>query len=177
MNLPKQHLAIQTMNICESCSKRQKTCCETTDIFVSLGDIRRIESYMGLDASDFSEKRQATEDYLSGLNEEKDPNWSITIDKDNNRRVLKKDDEKCCFLGDGCTLPLEIKPLVCRIYPWDFEGYNVVIGTPDCPKDLLEKNKDKLIGISYKAACDWAAQLQSELLEEIELESKLTHKK
>jgi len=55
---------------------------------------------------------------------------------ENNRLKLKTINEKCIFLTDeGCNLPLEIRPLYCRVFPfWPSIDFNniYVLSSSDC---------------------------------------------
>ena len=60
--------------------------------------------------------------------------------EDGQRRVLKQQPDKdCFFLGpQGCSLPAEARPLICRLYPFDYNA-DRILPTPasGCPVELL----------------------------------------
>lgn len=94
------------------------------------GDVARIAAHTG--ASGFTHRTRPT-DPAYFEHDPDDPNWvRYTIAPDGTRQVLKKQDGReagaggvhgragdCTFLGKaGCVLPEEVRPLVCRLYPF-----------------------------------------------------------
>lgn len=153
-----------TNHICTQCSKRQLTCCQDSDPFVTLGDIQRISKEIG--HSNFFERRLAGKSYLQATKDFDDPLWNEVTIRDNTRRVTKKasNNVDCIFLScNGCVLPEDIKPLVCRIYPYDFIGTKLMLLDPACPKDLVGKCPPKDLGITRKSAQKLLNQLYKEL--------------
>ncbi len=124
---------------CARCASTQKTCCQHAQILVTSGDVARIAAHTGRE--DFHHHAPPIHpDVL--LHVESDPNWvRYTVAADGTRHVLKKQDGinpgagghrgqrgDCTFLGAaGCVLPVEVRPSVCRLYPfmyneWRMEG-------------------------------------------------------
>lgn len=115
---------------CARCASVQKTCCQRAEIVVTTGDLARIAAHTG--HADVAHRTRPTDpSYLE--HDPDDPNWTAyTIAPDGTRRVLKKQDGvhaglsghrgqagDCAFLGPaGCALPEEVRPLVCRLYPF-----------------------------------------------------------
>ncbi|MEN6620798.1 MAG: YkgJ family cysteine cluster protein [Smithella sp.] len=165
-------------SICSECVKRkilanEGTCCQDSDVFVSLGDLKRICIYKN--SFNFYEYREATEPYLEELKRCDDKLWNnVTITPKRMRRVLRKKGKNCIFLDEntGCTLPMEIKPLVCRIYPYGYDNAKIILDNNcGCPQDLLNLDScnnaiEINFGVSIEKAELWRAQLYCELADE-----------
>src|SRR5579864_8093717 len=105
--------------LCVRCARQGKTCCQSCEVYATPADVRRIAAHTG--QQDFTEFRPADDPIY--VNHADDPTWmKYVFQADGTRRVLKREAEgDCTFLGPhGCRLPLEVRPLVCRIYPYDF---------------------------------------------------------
>ena len=101
-----------------------------------------------------------------------DPIWiENVIRPDGTRRVLQRQpDGDCTFLGDaGCALPLETRPLICRIYPFDYtaDGLRDELAH-GCPMELLPAGQSLLQALDIKRsdAERWHKQLYAEVLTE-----------
>lgn len=153
--------------LCVRCAGHQKTCCQKTDIFVTLGDVRRIEKASS--SIRFTEYR-APEDAAYDQTAE-DPFWHRHVfQPDGTRRVLKQQSNgDCHFLGpQGCTLAATVRPLICRLYPFDY----TVDGIKEqpaggCPVELLRSQQQLLqvLGMDRDEAERYRAQLYAELQE------------
>jgi Fe-S-cluster containining protein len=115
---------------CARCAVTRKTCCQRAEIVVTTGDVARIAAHTNL--SGFTQRTRPTDPaYLEP--DPDDPNWGrYTIAADGTRRVLVRQDGvnpgasghrggagDCTFLGPaGCVLPEDVRPLVCRLYPF-----------------------------------------------------------
>jgi Fe-S-cluster containining protein len=128
--------------------------------------LERIESHSGRE--DFFEYRQP--DNPEYADQDDDPVWRDHVFRDDgSRRVLKRrPDGDCTFLGPhGCTLPLEVRPLVCRIYPYDFseEGIHEEL-SEGCPLELLRPGQGLIQALDMKLADAqrWRDQLYQEIL-------------
>ena len=79
----------------------------------------------------------------------------------------------CIFLTPtGCLLPMNIRPLVCRLHPHEYTAGGVYEGfAPGCPKDVLEAgmSPDVYMDMAPTAVSGWHKMLY----EEIVLEKKL----
>ena len=162
------------MDICKQCSKRQLTCCQDSDIFITLGDIKRISKYILdthiLSNTDFYEDREAGEAYIKAVKDNpKDIIWNLVTINNGMRRVTKKNEGDCIFLSTtGCLLPLEIRPLVCRIYPFDFNQSGVFISSNcACPLDLVGNDPPAALEIKLEDAIRWHKMLYKELKDEL----------
>ncbi|MEZ6126450.1 MAG: YkgJ family cysteine cluster protein [Planctomycetaceae bacterium] len=153
--------------LCARCARHQKTCCQQTDIFVTLGDIDRIAQHTGQSASQFSEFRAADDPVY--LDQDDDPTWKAHVFRsDGTRRVLRQQANRdCTFLGaEGCTLPLETRPLICRLYPFDYTDAGVKpLPAGGCPVELLRPQQQLLptLDMKFEDAYRWHEQLYREL--------------
>jgi Fe-S-cluster containining protein len=154
--------------LCVRCARHMKTCCQTCDIFTTRGDVARIEAHTG--QTGFTEFRPPkSPDYAD---QDDDPLWRDNVfQADGTRRVLKKQASgDCTFLGSaGCTLPLEVRPLVCRIYPYDYTAEGIQDDlAPGCPLELLAPGQGLIeaLEMSRADAERWHEQLYAELQRE-----------
>ncbi len=102
--------------ICRVCARQRRTCCQYHDIYVTLGDCRRIQTITR--EIDFFEYRGCADMAYADQND--DPVWQQKVFRsDGSRRVLKqKSNGDCCFLTEsGCRLALDVRPLICRLFP------------------------------------------------------------
>jgi Fe-S-cluster containining protein len=134
-------------------------------VYVSPGDVKRIADHTG--RNDFYEFRApGSSEYLHN---EDDPAWQGGVFRpDGTRRVLRRrSDGDCTFLGpQGCTLPLEVRPLVCRLYPYDYTEQGI---RPElargCPTELLRAGQGLIeaLGMNLGDAQRWHRQLYAEI--------------
>ena len=154
--------------LCARCARHQKTCCQVPQIFVTRGDLARIEAETG--RTEFSEFRLP--DHPGYADQDDDPIWrDNAFQPDGTRRVLKKQlNGDCTFLGPaGCTLTTSARPLVCRLYPFDYTADGFLDNlAPGCPLELLQPGQALLptLGMSREVAESWRRQLYDELLQE-----------
>ena len=155
--------------LCVRCSRRMKTCCQSCEIFTTEGDVGRITDYSG--RREFTEYRAPSDPVY--LEQDDDPLWlRAAFQPDGTRRVLKKQPNgDCTFLGNaGCVLPLEIRPLVCRIYPFDYteRGLRDELAT-GCPTHLLPEGVGLVEALDMQRADGerWHGQLYDELRTEL----------
>ena len=151
---------------CALCARKGATCCTGTQILLTSGDVKRITA--ALLRNDFYMFQKADEGYLDPGD---DPLWThITIRPDGSRRVLLRDDRKhCSLLGpSGCSLPMNTRPLVCRIYPVAFTTDWIDGIDPSCPIAHTARASDWLseIGMSKDDARKWHRILMDELFAE-----------
>lgn len=154
--------------LCVRCARHTRTCCQRSEIYATPGDVRRIGLHTQRD--DFTEYRvPANPDYLD---QDDDPVWREKVFRaDNSRRVLKRQpDGDCTFLGEsGCTLPLEIRPLVCRLYPYDYTAAGLLVDLVEgCPLELLPPGQGLIEALEMNR--DDAVRWHRQLYEEIQME-------
>lgn len=102
------------MRLCERCARTQQTCCEKASVRLTSGDVERIGRFTGL--QDFYEAADTSKWEVDLA----DPLFSSVLVRDA-CRMLKRTERGCSFLSKcGCALPLEVRPLICRLYPMDY---------------------------------------------------------
>lgn len=168
-NAPPANAAPSPLEIlCVRCARHHETCCQNTDIYVTLQDVRRIEDHVGFGG--FFEFRQPADPVY--VFQADDPLWMEKVfQPDGSRRVLRhKENEDCLFLGgEGCTLPSEVRPLICRLYPFDYNAEGLKPEPASgCPKHLLAPGQSVFdgVGVNPDNARRWHAMLYEELQQE-----------
>ena len=154
------------MEICFKCATLGPTCCcHERDILVTKGDIERIHQFLG--SGNFFEYR--TPCNSAYVEQDDDPNWlKYTLHEDGTRRVLKRAPARvgCSFLTEtGCLFPVNIRPLVCRLYPFTYNEQGITGVLSECPEQLLQDGETIIdaLGMSYEEARDWWILLYTEL--------------
>jgi Fe-S-cluster containining protein len=160
--------------LCVRCARHTRTCCQRCEVYVTPGDVRRIAAHTGTD--DFHEFRPAGDP--SYADQDDDPTWKHHVFRaDGTRRVLKRRPAgDCTFLGPhGCRLPLAVRPLICRIYPYDYtaEGLKEELSR-GCPMGLVRPGLTLIdeLGMNRADAERWHRQLYDEVRAEERLEKK-----
>lgn len=154
--------------LCVRCARHMKTCCQTSEVYVTPGDVRRIAAHVGYE--DFHEYRLPEDPVY--LKHDDDPIWlERVLRPDGSRRILKRQSNgDCGFLGEqGCRLPLEVRPLICRIYPFDFNEQGIYDTlAKGCPTELLKPGQGLLqaLDMDRLAAERWHRQLYDEVRDE-----------
>lgn len=168
MNAGERIHMIDHVVLCTLCAQQGKTCCVETDIFVTMGDVRRIFDFTK--KHDFYEfRRCSTEAYRD---QSDDPQWDRQVfGPDGTRRVVKRESSgRCLFLSTmGCTLPLVVRPLVCRLHPhlYNAQGFYPDLA-PECPVHLLPPGKhpeQTIQGFRKGEAVHWHHLLYQEIME------------
>jgi Fe-S-cluster containining protein len=128
-------------HICETCHKSGKGCCifrgsvTSEQIGIFQNDITMIENHLGIMGSEFIIKETVNKNFIETLSQTVHPIFT-KIYHNNISFRLKTINSRCIFLGEnGCSLPLEARPLYCRIYPFfpskDFLNI-IVLSSYDC---------------------------------------------
>ncbi|MDR1744888.1 MAG: YkgJ family cysteine cluster protein [Planctomycetota bacterium] len=152
-------------SLCSRCACSGATCCQKTEIFLTAGDVARIRG---------AGVREEFWDHVAPTDEEckpdfsYDPVWSRIFDDRGRRRIIRhREDGGCWFLtGRGCSLSLDARPLVCRLYPFDYTPTTIkgVYGHL-CPSP--EKENPPLLlaalGMNRDEAEQWRRQLYGEI--------------
>jgi len=152
------------MRLCAICAGLGKSCCEQRDVLLSDGDVERISVHAG--RLDFFESRPACS--TAYLDQDDDPLWNVyTLDEGGRRRVLKhRTPGRCWFLGpQGCRLPVERRPLVCRLHPFEYTEERLTGLSPECPAGFLAAGETLLANLEMNPgeAEEWRRQLYEEL--------------
>jgi len=152
--------------LCARCARHQKTCCQNSEVYVSLGDLRRIAAHTG--QTDFFQFQPAGR--AEYADQDDDPTWrDYVFRSDGTRRVLKQHPNgDCVFLGPvGCVMPYETRPLACRLYPHDYTDQGLLPGnSPGCPLELLAPGQTlfETLNMSHEIGRRWHQQLYHEIL-------------
>lgn len=154
--------------LCVRCARHTVTCCQRSEVYVTPGDVERIAAHTG--RADFSEFRAPGN--VEYLPQDDDPAWRDRVFRpDGTRRVLRREaNGDCTFLGPrGCTLPLEVRPLICRLYPFDYTeaGLRDKLAS-GCPLELLRPGEQLLTALDMRRSDGerWHQQLYTELRRE-----------
>ncbi|RJQ65448.1 MAG: hypothetical protein C4519_27975 [Desulfobacteraceae bacterium] len=153
--------------LCLECARKGRSCCQEHEIYVTWGDCRRIFKY--LQRKDFFEYRKCANGAYADQHD--DPIWQQHIFRpDGSRRVLKQTANGDCILltPSGCRLPLEVRPLICRLYPhlysaegidrqWDLE----CPATRSSAPAVIETG---IAGVAQNEAAQWHQLLYDEVL-------------
>lgn len=149
---------------CALCATLGKTCCQSREILVTPGDQSRIATFSG--RRKFWEFAPPNDpDYLD---QDDDPNWlAWAFRPDGTRPILKRHPNgDCHFLGrTGCTLPLEVRPLVCRLYPYTYTERGLDGVADDCPREVIPPGKTilQVLDMRQADAIRWHHMLYAEL--------------
>ena len=154
-------------NCCAKCAQAGKTCCQQTEIYVTVADVKRIAASAA--RIDFFEFRPpADPEYFAA---EDDPPWQQHVFRlDGTRRVLKQQPSgDCIFLTPvGCLLSQEVRPLICRLYPLTYTAAGVQPETDGrCPirRFCHGKSPIEALGISMQTVFRWHAELYTEMMQ------------
>jgi len=156
------------MRLCVVCAEQGKSCCVNRDIVVSPGDVERISSYTG--GNDFHELRApCSPEYLD---QEDDPLWNLcTVQFCGRRKVLRHATPGICWFltAQGCRLPGEVRPLVCRLHPLEFNAMRLTGLSAECPGEHLAPGDNVLSNLEMDLgrAEQWRRQLYAELQTEL----------
>lgn len=155
--------------LCRQCAQVGKTCCQFSEVYVTLGDIERIRACAGQDSfCDFKPPQNPIY-----TDQDDDPVWrDMVMGQGNIRRVLKKKENgDCHFLSPvGCLLPLDARPLVCRLYPYSYSDRGIAGVDPyRCPAVLLGPSQDIICALGmddFNEVLRWHAMLYAEIRRE-----------
>lgn len=152
-------------SLCTRCAAWGRTCCQGREIYITLGDRRRIRTVTG--DLDFTVWRPPAD--RSYADQSDDPVWRRHVFRaDGSRRTLRNQSNgNCIFLGyRGCRLTIGARPLVCRLHPFTYTA-DRLNDEPDndCPRHLLADGEliFDATGTPRAAAVDWHRQLYAEL--------------
>jgi Fe-S-cluster containining protein len=149
---------------CAKHAEVERTCCQTAEVFVTEGDKARIAVHTG--RRDFWEDRAPLDP--SYLAQEDDPLWLHgAFRPDGTRPILRRGASgDCTFLGaEGCSLPVEVRPLICRIYPFEYTERGVEGVGGRCPEYVVPPGGTLLgtLGMRREDAERWHEVLYREL--------------
>lgn len=151
---------------CAKHALMERTCCQTAEVLLTEGDKARIATHTG--RTDFWERKAPADP--SYADQDDDPNFlAWGFHPDGTRPILrKKENGDCGFLGTaGCTLPMDVRPLICRLYPYDYteRGIHGVAG--GCPAEVVPPGSTilEVVGMRRDDADRWHRMLYRELRE------------
>lgn len=156
--------------LCVRCARQRKTCCQVSEVYATPGDVQRISEYTGRE--DFTEFRAPVNESYG--DQDDDPLWRDRVFReDHTRRVLKREPSgDCTFLTEqGCMLPYETRPLVCRLYPYEYTEIGIADDLADgCPLELLKPGQGLIeaLDMNIENARRWHRMLYDEILLEPE---------
>jgi len=150
--------------LCARCAELRGSCCHNKDILLTRGDLMRISQFTG----DFSFHELRPPFDPAYLDQDDDPNWNTyTVNENGERRVLKVDSgNTCLFLTEtGCRLPYEVRPLVCRLFPFSYNEHGLLAVEDECPVELLAPGENLLecLEMDTEKARRWHELLYREL--------------
>jgi uncharacterized protein len=151
---------------CVDCARAARSCCVSMQVYVTIGDVRRITDFLGQDGFVTFERLAPEYEDATG-----DPAWSsLILNADGYRRVLlRASNNACCFLRrEGCGLPMGVRPLLCRLHPYDFTQEGLAGISAECPLSSLRDWQAVLeqMGLSPAIARNWHQALYAEIMEE-----------
>ena len=151
--------------LCARCARIARTCCQDNEIYVTPVDVKRIAVHTGLTGF----WQYHAPDNVAYLDQDDDPLWAeCTLRADGTRRVLRLvPGGNCMFLSPtGCMLPLEVRPLVCRLHPYQYTEAGIDSEPASgCPRSLMAStpNLFAAIGMNLGDARRWHQQLYAEI--------------
>lgn len=158
----------EQQSLCARCAAGGTTCCHNSQIFLTRSDVARIATEV--DADDFWELAPPSNGkYIA--DPDLDPIWNRMFNKGRRRRVLRHaSGDACHFLTPtGCRLPLDARPLICRLYPFDYNADTIKgvhahrCPTPECDNGPL---LIALLGMNRDDAEPWRKELYREIEKE-----------
>lgn len=157
------------MHPCAQCAAMGPTCCEKCDVLVTRGDIGRVAAHTR--RTDFWQREAVRDPAI--LDQPDDPDFvRWAFDAARTRRILKRrKNGACMFLSmRGCALPVEVRPLVCRLYPLDYTAAGLNGTDSHCPSELTPPGTTILsvLNMDSAPAERWRRQLYEELRTEWE---------
>lgn len=102
-----------------------------------------------------------------------DPVWaSAFFGTDLRRRVVKTSPKgECCFFTPaGCMLPCMVRPLVCRIFPYEYDFRDLRGLSGDCPRELVRPGRTLIEELSMEdleQVRRWHRMLYEEIIENV----------
>lgn len=162
-------------SLCARCAASGETCCQGRRVFLTAGDVERIAEAAGFGDFHISAGSDGEERRLIG---ELDPVFARVFDADGKRRVLRhaKGTRDCLFLrNNGCALSPETRPLLCRLYPYEYDASTIKGVHPHLcpgPERSFPPLLLALLGMNRDAAESWRRQLYAEIEAEHAIHSR-----
>ena len=155
-------MAVKMQNVCWMCASSGGSCCVNMQIYLTGGDINRIQAATG--KRDFIRYEKP---WSWCERDGTDLQWKEHVLGCDRRRVVKRrTDGSCHFLGEkGCVLDLETRPLVCRLYPFEYMPEGISGLHPGCPASKSDHPEEALeeMGMQSDRVAAWHTALYAEL--------------
>ena len=155
-------MTVKIENVCWMCASSGGSCCVNMQIYLTGGDIERITAFTGNRDYIRYEKPWSWCD-----SDAEDPIWQQHVLGCARRRVVRRGrDGTCYFLGErGCVLDLETRPLVCRLYPYEYSLDGILGLHPGCPASRSVQPERDLeeMGMRSDRIESWHSTLYREL--------------
>lgn len=154
----------ESLSGCAKCAALGKTCCQSREILVTEGDKARIKAFAGReDAWEFQPVADP-----AYMDQDDDPHWlEWAFRADGSRLILKRrPNDDCEFLStSGCTLPMEVRPLVCRLYPFTYTERGLSRVDDECPSEAIPPGQTilQVLDLRLADAVRWHHMLYTEL--------------
>jgi uncharacterized protein len=150
-----------------NCARIGTSCCTHYQIILTTGDIQRIFDFLG--HQDFFTLEPPV---LEDIEPDYDPLWMPLILKPEGVVcVIKRTQEKSCALltETGCSLPYDCRPLICRLYPYQYTEEGVLGIDKDCPISVEKEWGGALdtLDMTIDKAKQWISLLYAEVRNEI----------
>ena len=161
------------MNTCAKCHQMGNGCCFMKDLNISnqigitQSDINKIKEFTGKSENEFIISDMVTDEYLKSLVDNIHPVFN-NIYENHTRHRLKTVHERCVFLSQqGCELPVEIRPIYCRLYPFWLSPDNkhiIVLPAYECLAQKKSTLSWKIVNEHFGYTEEYIKNLFSELL-------------
>jgi Fe-S-cluster containining protein len=126
----------QSLSGCALCAAWGKTCRQSRETPVTEGHEGRIAASTG--EQEFWEHAHPDDPYY--WDQDDDPDWRNWASRPGGSRPIlrRQPSGDCRFLtSTGGTLPLDVRPLVCRLYPYTCTECGIDGVSEDCPGELI----------------------------------------
>ncbi len=155
-------MSMKIENVCWMCASSGGSCCVNMQIYLTGGDIDRIAA--GTGNRDFI---RYEEPWSWCERDAEDPVWMEHVLSCDRRRVVRRwKNGTCHFLGErGCVLDLETRPLVCRLYPYEYALEGILGLHSGCPASRsIQPERDlEEMGMRSDRVKAWRSALYEEL--------------
>lgn len=140
------HICCRCHRSGDSCCKVRNACENDIQLPVSETEVKKIMTLQkGKEKRDFFDIVPNTRQFIDQIGQlfpDRSDSVTETFPKTTNHYELKTVNDSCIFLNDsGCSLPTEVRPLSCRIYPfWFLNGEPMIFQDSHCLALRLYKN-------------------------------------
>jgi Fe-S-cluster containining protein len=159
-------------DICKRCHESGTGCCfvyaqsSSDQVGIFLDDIYIIQNHLNVEMGHFIVQDTVPDKYRKSLSTHIHPIFD-KLYHNNTRYKLKIIDQKCIFLSrSGCKLPVEIRPLYCRIYPFWFSanGNIMVLSSQQCLAQSKSTLSWKVVNEHFGYSEDYLKSIFAQIL-------------